>query len=84
MHISDMAAKLDHLEKRMDSADKERATLITQNKTIVDNTSELLMTFNALKGAWVVLNAIGKLAKPLTFIAAIFGAFYAVKTGISK
>lgn len=81
MEINEMADKLEELERRMDIADTERITLLTQNKTIVDNTSELLVTFNALKGAWVVLNFIGKLAKPLTFIASGFGLYFAIKGG---
>ena len=69
------------IERRLTALEGERVALVAQSKRIEDNTKELLDTFNALKGAWKVLNAIGKLAKPLTFIATLFGLYYSFKPG---
>lgn len=73
--------QIDDMERRLIAIEGERVALVAQSKRIEDNTTELLQTFNALKGAWQVLNAIGKLAKPLTFIGALVGFFYALKNG---
>ena len=76
-----MQDQIDMLDRRIAILETERIALVEQNKRIEDNTRELLETFNALKGAWKVLNAIGKLAKPLTFIATLFGLYYSFKVG---
>ena len=76
-----MQDQIDMLDRRIAVLEGERMALVAQNKRIEDNTRELLETFNALKGAWKVLNAIGKLAKPLTFVATLFGLYYSFKVG---
>lgn len=73
----------DH-ERRLKTLEGERVALVEQSQRIESNTQELLETFNALKGAWKVLNAIGKLAKPLGVIGAFCAAFYTFKSGGGK
>ena len=84
MEIEAMQEEIVKLDRRVTTLETERQTLLAQNKTIVDNTAELLATFNALKGAWVVLNFIGKLAKPVAAFTTLFGFVYWVKTGGNK
>lgn len=59
----------------------ERVALVAQSKRIEDNTKELLETFNALKGAWKVLNFIAKLAKPIMAITTFLGTYFYFKSG---
>ena len=51
---------------------------LADNSAVTDridtNTQELLEVFGAFKGAWKVLDVIGKLAKPVSFIVAFFSA----------
>ena len=77
-----MQDKLDDHERRLKTLEAERVSLIEQSKRIELNTKELLDTFNALKGAWVVLNFIGKLAKPLAVVGAMVGFYITVKGNI--
>jgi hypothetical protein len=79
-----MQDQLDKLDRRLSIIEGERVALVEQSKRIEDNTRELLDTFNALKGAWKVLNWIGKLAKPITLISSLFGLYWAFKTGGTK
>jgi hypothetical protein len=79
-----MQDQLDTLSFRVGTLEQKTSTHMEQTTRIEQNTTDLLETFNALKGAWKVLNAIGKLAKPLTFIAALFGSYYAWRNGVSK
>jgi len=76
--------QLDDHERRLHTMEGERVALVAQSQRIESNTKELLETFNALKGAWKVLNFIGKLAKPITFLGSLVGLWYALKTGVSK
>jgi Fic family protein len=75
----EMQEQIAHLDRRVTSLETERLALIDQSKRIEANTSELLATFTALKGAWTVLNWIGKLAKPLGFVASIGALWYNFK-----
>jgi hypothetical protein len=74
-----MQDRIDDHERRLKTLEAERVSLLERSKRIEDNTQELLTTFNALKGAWTVLNFIGKLAKPLAVLAAAFGFYFSVK-----
>lgn len=47
-------------------------------KSIKDDTSEMLELFRALKGAFTVLNWVGKLAKPLAALAMAGASFAAL------
>lgn len=77
-----MQEQINDLHARVTNIEQIQVGHLAQSNAIKADTEELLSTFNALKGAWVVLNAIGKLAKPLTFIAGLFGAWYALKGGV--
>jgi hypothetical protein len=77
-----MQEQINNLQIRVNNIEATQVGHLAQSNAIKADTEELLQTFNALKGAWVVLNAIGKLAKPLTFIAALFGAWFAIKNGV--
>ena len=79
-----MHEEITALKTRVSAIEASQTTHMAQTNSIKSDTAELLETFNALKGAWVVLNAIGKLAKPLTFMATIFGAWFAIKGGMPK
>lgn len=74
-----MQDRIDDHERRLKTLEGERVALVEQSNRIEENTQELLSTFNALKGAWVVLNFIGKLAKPLAVIGALAGFYFSVK-----
>lgn len=55
-------------------------------KRIESNTSEIIDLFDSFKGAMKVLEGIGKLAKPMSYIAAfaasVAAVWAAIKTGI--
>jgi septal ring factor EnvC (AmiA/AmiB activator) len=76
-----MQSQIDQLDRRISTLEGERVALVDQSQRIEANTKELLETFNALKGAWKVLNAIGKLAAPLTFIGALYATYFTFKSG---
>jgi hypothetical protein len=77
-----MQEQINDLHARVTNIEQIQVGHLAQSNAIKADTEELLQTFNALKGAWMVLNAIGKLAKPLTFIAAVFGGYFAIKNGV--
>ena len=79
-----MQEQMAQLISRIEALEDAHEEHLEQTNSIKSDTTELLQTFNALKGAWVVLNAVGKLAKPLTFLAGIVGAWYAIKNGVPK
>lgn len=54
---------------REDMAENTKAT-----KLVADNTAELVEIFESFKGAIKVLNWLGKLAKPMAYIASLFTA----------
>lgn len=74
-----MEEKLANLEKRVGTIETLQMDHMAQTTSIKKDTADLLETFNALKGAWTVLNWIGKAAKPLTVIGGLFGAWYTIK-----
>lgn len=80
----DMLQKLQDLEIRVNAIEISQVEHAKKTDSIKSDTAELLQTFNALRGAWVVLNAIGKLAKPITFIAGVFGTWFVIKNGLPK
>lgn len=57
----------------------------TSTKNVETNTSDLVEAFSNLKGAFKVLNWIGKMAKPLgyivAFLAAVASLYTALKSG---
>jgi hypothetical protein len=76
------------VQARCDSIESNLAVNTEATARIDANTSELVSAFASLKGAFKVLEMIGKLAKPLSYLAIIGGAFasawVAVKTGTPK
>lgn len=64
-----MQEQLNTLTLRVESLEGKTEAHMSQTSRIEKNTAELIETFMALKGAWVVLNWIAKLAKPITAIA---------------
>lgn len=91
---SDLLPKFEEVQKRLDAGDS-RMSRIEQNLTdntnatarIEANTSDLVEAFSNLKGAFKVLNWIGKFARPLGyiagFVAAVASLWTAYKTGTS-
>jgi hypothetical protein len=76
-----MQDQIDALNVRVTELEKAQMRDDNQIASIKEDTSELLETFRALKGAWAVLNWIGKLAKPLAVISTFCGMFYVYKSG---
>ena len=71
-----MQAQINALTIRMQTMETLQSTHMAQTDAVKRDTSELLETFAALKGAWAVLNFIGKLAKPVTFISSLIAGYY--------
>lgn len=84
--------RIDALTARMDSLDKriEENTAITQhNSTVIEaiktNTDEIVEFFQAGKGFFTVVRAVGSVARWVAIIAAAFGIAYGiVKFGIGQ
>lgn len=86
------APSLQAIQERLDAGDA-RMTRIEQSladntqvvRSTAENTSELVELLQALKGAFKVLEFIGKLAKPLAAIlsvgVAVAGIWAAIKSG---
>ena len=93
MPYEGLQLQLDALARRLESVESNQVVVGTQtdriefNQTAIkaqasrieSNTSELIETFNALKGAWKVLDFLGKLAKPFSLIIGIGGAWWWIK-----
>lgn len=65
---------LEHIEKlsdRVTALEASQAAHMSQTAAIKSDTAELLGMFSALKGAWTVLDFIGKAAKPIGIIGAV-------------
>jgi hypothetical protein len=83
----DLLPKFEEVQKRLDDGDT-RMGRIEQNLTdntnatarIEANTSDLVEAFANLKGAFKVLNWIGKFAKPLGYIAGLAAAVVSLYT----
>ncbi|MDY0105318.1 MAG: hypothetical protein RBS27_01490 [Giesbergeria sp.] len=69
--VQTLTERLDQGDARMTRIEGSISenTLITQQ--LAASTAEIVEFFNAVKGAFKVLNWIGKLARPLTAIAAL-------------
>lgn len=83
--IDHITARIDRGDSRFQALDGElRATNALAQK-MCDDTAEMLEFFRAMKGAFKVLNLVGRLAKPMAAIvalgAALVGLWTAVKTG---
>lgn len=62
-----------NLERRMSVLEKSQTEHLAQTVAIKSDTAQLVATFEALKGAWIVLDWVGKLAKPIAFIGVLIG-----------
>ena len=65
-----MEARLEELENKVAHLAQSRETM----EKFIEKVEGLLEAFQALQGAWKVLEFIGKLAKPIALIGAFFGA----------
>jgi hypothetical protein len=77
--------RLDDGDARMTRIEHDLAVNTAATRETADNTSELVSILNALKGAFKVLDFIGRLAKPLGYIvslgAALAGVWAAFRHG---
>ena len=71
-----MQEQITLLGHRVAALESAQTTHMAQTTSIKSDTSELLETFQALKGAWAVLNFIGKLAKPVAALTTFLGTIY--------
>lgn len=62
------AARMDDLQHQINALDKAIAANTDLTQKIHESTSGLVDAFDALKGGMKVLEQIGKLAKPLSYI----------------
>jgi len=79
--------RLDDGDARMERIERGLATNTEATARIESNTSDLVEAFANLKGAFKVLNWIGKFARPLGYIAgaiaAVVSLYTAFKAGTS-
>ena len=67
----DHIEKLEKLSMRVSALEASQMAHMSQTADIKSDTAELIATFRALKGAWSVLDFIGKAAKPLAIVGAM-------------
>lgn len=72
-----MQAQLEAGSKRMDAIEKKLDDNTATTARVETNTTEMLEFFNSVKGAFKVLDMLGKLAKPLAYILMLIGAITA-------
>lgn len=77
--MQEMQDQLENLSVRLTKVESIQIAHREQSARIDANITDLIETFNALKGAWVVLNFVGKLAKPVGYLMTFFGALYYYK-----
>lgn len=63
--------RLDRDKKRLDRLEDALTENTRLTQKVVTQTAELIAFFDAMKGAFKVLNWLGKLAKPMAAIAAL-------------
>lgn len=63
--------RLDRDKKRLDRLEDALTEYTQLTQKVVTQTAELIEFFDAMKGAFKVLNWLGKLAKPMAAIAAL-------------
>lgn len=84
--MDDIESGLGELRERVGHLEKGLAENTAATKRIETNTAEIIDMFGNFKGAMRVLEGIGKLARPVSYIAAVgasaAGIWAAVKTGI--
>lgn len=79
------AARMDDLQHQIDALDKAIAANTDLTQKIHDSTSGLVEAFDALRGGLRVLEQIGRVARPLSYIVgfatAAWGFFQLLKAG---
>ncbi len=85
--MSDMQDQIHAMRELIDQATAVDAEQSAALKEMAANTNEMLEVFKSWKGAMNVLDYLGRVAKPLGFIAAaaaaILGLWTAYRTGAS-
>lgn len=69
--LGEVHERLDRGKKRLDRLEDELTENTRLTQKVVTQTAELIAFFDAMKGAFKVLNWLGKLAKPMAAIAAL-------------
>ena len=69
-------AQVDKLRSRVTIMEAELATNTSITKQVKEDTGELIEAFKAAKGAWAVLEFIGRAAKPVIWVTGVCTAFY--------
>lgn len=86
MEDDQIGSGLGELRDRVGMLETGLAENTAATKRIESNTSEIIDMFGNFKGAMRVLEGIGKLAKPMSYIAALAASvaavWAAIKTGI--
>lgn len=76
---------LQHVHDRLSKVEVGLAENTKLTKDVQTSVSDLVDVLNALRGAFKVLEALGKIAKPVGYvaasIAAVWGAVLAIKSG---
>ena len=75
-----LSDRMDAGDARFDRIEADLAANTAATREVAANTSELVGILNALKGAFRVIEFVGKLAKPLGYIVALGAAISAVWT----
>lgn len=85
--LGELRDRVGNLEERFGTFKTELADNTAATKRIESNTAELVEAFANVKGAFKVLNWIGKFARPLGYIAgaiaAVVSLYTAFKAGTS-
>lgn len=86
MSDKDVESGLGELRDRVGNLERGLADNTAATKRIETSTHEIIEMFESWKGAMKVLEGIGKLAKPMSYVAAFAAAvtsiWVAIKTGI--
>lgn len=86
--LGEVHERLDRGKKRLDRLEDALTENTKLTQQVVTQTAELIAFFNAMRGAFKVLNWLGKLAKPMAAIvalcAALMGLWASVKGGLLR
>ena len=85
LRISGLDNRMDHVDERLEEGKVRMDALAAATDRVEQNTRDLVEAFQNAQSAFKVLTFIGKLAKPIWYIAAaagaLFGLFAAIKSG---
>lgn len=71
--------KITLVENRLSRVEMSQNDQLIKMDAIKTDTSEIIELFHTLSGFWKVIEFFGKLAAPLTVLAAAFAAWFTVK-----